>query len=117
MKSLLMLLLLFFVGIGSHAQIAKVEDVIVIDVRTADEFSESHIQGAKSIDVLKSSFKSEIQKLDKNKSYKVYCRSGSRSGFAEHIMTSSGFKDVENLGSLRQAAKKLQKSCEGKKSC
>ena len=59
----------------------------------------------------------EIEKLDKSKSYKLYCRSGNRSGQTLKIMKELGFKDVENLGSLSEAVRKLNGTCEGPKSC
>ncbi|MBL7555236.1 MAG: rhodanese-like domain-containing protein [Bdellovibrionaceae bacterium] len=49
--------------------------------------------------------------------YKVYCRSGNRSGQAMQLMKSLGFKDVENLGSLMQASQRLSRKCEGRNSC
>lgn len=106
-------------GIGTSAQIySDTSKFQIVDVRTPEEFTASHVEGSTNIDFLNSNFQTEIQKLDKNKIYKVYCRSGNRSGQAERIMKSLGFKDVENLGSLGTAAKRLQKSCVGKsKNC
>ena len=93
------------------------ENPIVIDVRTSEEFAESHLKGAINIDVLKPDFQSEVSKLDKSKTVKVYCRSGGRAGKALGIMNSVGFKDVENLGSLNQASKKMKRECDGKGPC
>lgn len=81
--------------------------ITVIDARTPSEYAEGHVAGALNIDVMGSAFRSEILKLDKSKAYKVYCRSGNRSGQAQTIMQSLGFIDVENLGSLDQAKQKL----------
>lgn len=90
---------------------------IVLDVRTPSEYQESHVKGSTNVDFKNSSFKSEIEKLDKSKSYKLYCRSGNRSGQTLKIMKELGFKDVENLGSLSEAVRKLNGTCEGPKSC
>lgn len=81
----------------------------ILDVRTPEEFEESHVIGATNIDFLNPSFTASIQKLDKNKIYKLYCRSGNRSGQAEILMKTLGFSDVENIGSLAQAAQRLQR--------
>lgn len=75
----------------------------IVDVRTADEFREDHVHGAVNIDVLENSFSEKIAKLDREKIYGVYCRSGGRSAKAKSIMTKLGFKNVINLGSLTQA--------------
>ncbi len=85
----------------------------ILDVRTPEEFSESHVVGAKNIDFLNPTFTSNIQNLDKEKIYKLYCRSGNRSGQAEKLMKTLGFKDVENIGSLAQAAHRLQRKTSG----
>lgn len=81
----------------------------VLDVRTAEEFREDHVPSALNLDVLEKSFKNEVSKLDRSKTYAVYCRSGARSSNAKSIMTGLGFKNVINLGSVEQAKKSLNK--------
>lgn len=104
----------FILGFGAALPVyANSDDFVILDVRTDEEFNDSHVKGSINIDILDASFHKEISKLDKSKVYKVYCRSGNRSGQAAQIMKSAGFKDVENLGSLNQAAKRLNKPCEG----
>lgn len=96
-------ILSFLFGLGANAQVFQdTTNFQILDVRTPDEFSFSHIEGATNIDFLNSSFQTEIQKLDKTKIYKVYCRSGNRSGQAETLMKALGFKNVENIGSESQ---------------
>ena len=56
--------------------------VIVLDVRTPEEFSAGHIENAININLEGSDFASEVSKLDKNATIAVYCRSGNRSGVA-----------------------------------
>ncbi len=96
---------------------AEASDIIVIDVRTAGEYSDSHVKNSLNIDFLKSDFKEQILKLDKTKTYKLYCRSGNRSTKAMTLMENLGFTTVENLGSLSNAAKKLKRTCEGLSGC
>lgn len=98
----------------NHQAFADTKNMIVIDVRTADEYQETHVKDTLNIDIRDPDFKSKVAKLDKTKTYKLYCRSGNRSGQAEAIMKSLGFKDVENIGSVKQAAKSLNRECEGK---
>lgn len=107
------LLSYFFSFIFTTSANAKEKDFTVIDVRTTAEFQESHLKDSLHIDVLNDEFKSKVAKLDKNKSYKLYCRSGNRSGKALEIMKAQGFSNLENLGSLQQASKKTKISCEG----
>jgi len=71
--------------------------VVVLDVRTPGEFSQGHIQGAMNIDVEASTFDSEIAKLDKTKTYAVYCHSGRRSAIATATMAKVGFTHIFNL--------------------
>lgn len=71
--------------------------VVTLDVRTPGEFSQGHIQGAMNIDVEAATFDSEIAKLDKTKTYAVYCHSGNRSGVATQAMAKAGFTRLFNL--------------------
>lgn len=77
--------------------ITQQSDVVILDVRTPGEFSQGHIDGAMNIDVEASTFDSEIAKLDKSKTYAVYCHSGRRSGIATQSMAKMGFKHLYNL--------------------
>lgn len=70
---------------------------IVLDVRTPEEFTESHLPDARNIDYKNEAFKDSIQTLDKSKPYYVYCKSGVRSGKAAEIMREMGFTRVYNM--------------------
>ena len=76
----------------------------IVDVRTADEYAQGHLQGSVNIDVEQPDFQSQIQTLDKSGSYIVYCHSGRRAGIALDEMTQLGFKHVVNAGGIDQAA-------------
>jgi phage shock protein E len=78
--------------------LAKESNTVVIDVRSPSEISEGFIDGAALfIDYNGNDFESEIDKLDKTKSYIIYCRSGGRSARASELIASKGFKKVYNL--------------------
>ena len=79
----------------------------VIDVRTAAEFSEGHVQGARNLDVQNGDFAAALETLDKSASYNVYCRSGRRSATAVEMMRNAGFTNVVDLGAIEDAAKTL----------
>ena len=73
------------------------ETFVIIDVRTLEEFNEGHIENAINIDFYSEAFKEDLDKLDKDKIYFIYCRSGNRSGRAMPIMKELGFKEVYHL--------------------
>lgn len=80
------------------AKITKEENATIIDVRTPGEISEGVIEGATVfIDYNGGNFESELAKLDKSKSYIVYCRSGARSAGASEVMVNNGFQHIYNL--------------------
>jgi len=72
-------------------------DFCVLDVRTPGEFSRGAIPGAINLDIYASNFSEELDKLDKNKTYLVYCRSGNRSKTALALMKQLGFGYVYEL--------------------
>lgn len=82
-----------------HDFSAKTQEagVITLDVRTPGEFSQGHISGAMNIDVEADTFMSKVSKLDKSKSYAVYCHSGRRSAIATAEMKKLGFQHLYNL--------------------
>lgn len=76
----------------------KENDYIIIDVRTEEEYVESHIVG--SINIPYDEIDQNIN-LDKDKLIFVYCKSGNRSGIAFNNLTSLGY-DVYDLGSFAE---------------
>lgn len=80
------------------SQLADDTNAVVLDVRTDAEVAEGIIPNAIHIDIYKGQeFISEIEDLDKSKSYYIYCRSGNRSGQACAIMDELGFEKAYNL--------------------
>lgn len=77
--------------------LAETPNAIILDVRTAAEMRSGAIQGAINIDLMNADFQQKISKLDKNKTYFVYCRSGNRSGQACKMMGNAGFEHIYNL--------------------
>jgi len=71
---------------------------ILIDLRTTKEIeAKGKIKGAKQIDFLDKNAEAIILKLDKNKSYLIYCAGGGRSGECAELMVNNGFKLIANL--------------------
>ena len=74
------------------------DDAIVLDVRTEYEYLDGNIPQSINIDILNpQKFMSEIDKLNKSSNYFVYCKAGSRSLQACHIMKQLGFENTFNL--------------------
>ena len=89
--------------------VAAIEDgAAVIDVRTPEEFADGHLDGARNIDVSAGDFESRIEELDRDASYVVYCRTGSRAAAAVKTMLDTGFGDVVNGGGYEDLAAELR---------
>jgi len=78
-------------------QILMKEDVVVIDIRTPQEYNQQHVEDALSINFYDSNFRDQLSQLDRTKTYMVYCHSGGRSSKAIKIMTELGFIKVYHL--------------------
>ena len=73
-------------------------DPIILDVRTPQEFETSRIPKSINIDFYNPEiFMQEIGKLDKDRSYYIYCRTGVRSANSCHLMKELGFAKTYNL--------------------
>lgn len=84
--------------IAELTQLKNEKKAIVIDVRTPAEWQQGVIAGADLfIDYNGANFKQQIAKLDKSKTYIIYCRSGGRSAGASQVMSDAGFKNVINM--------------------
>lgn len=70
---------------------------VIIDVRTPNEFEEGYIENAININFYDSNFKEQLNKLDKNKKYLIYCRSGARSSKTLEMMKELNFNEVYDL--------------------
>lgn len=77
--------------------IETVEDLVVLDVRTPEEFAAGVLPGAILIDINDPSFTNEVSTLDTDLPYLVYCRSGNRSAAAVEIMGELGFTEIYEL--------------------
>lgn len=71
----------------------------IYDVRTAEEFTSSHAEGAIlfPLDKIKGG---EFPDVSKDSPIAVYCRSGNRSAQAKQLLADAGFTNVQDLGGL-----------------
>lgn len=75
------------------------EGALLVDVRTPQEYSHGHIEGAINIPV--SEVSQRLKEFgDPQKTIVVYCRSGARSARAKAMLNKNGFKAVHNLGGI-----------------
>jgi len=74
--------------------------IILLDVRTKEEYETGHIKDSKlmPVDTLKQESVKSL--LDKEATIVVYCRSGNRSATAASILIEQGYKNVYNLGGI-----------------
>ncbi len=75
----------------------KSEKLVILDVRTPEEYENGCLPGALNIDIQDKSFYKTIQPLDRSKMYLVYCKSGIRSEEAITVMNKLGFKNVLHM--------------------
>jgi len=79
------------------AQLMQRDDVVILDVRTPQEFKEEHIPGANLVPVQVFSYLFLGGKGLKGKTVLVYCHSGNRSVTASRWLDAWGLKRVYNL--------------------
>ncbi|NBV91569.1 MAG: rhodanese-like domain-containing protein [Flavobacteriia bacterium] len=103
------LVLMFFVSIlqafgqkkidqKTFVSFMKDDNTVVLDVRTPEEFTEGHIQGALNFNYFSDSFvKNVTGKFGKSKILLVYCAAGGRSAEAAKALKKAGFKTVYDL--------------------
>lgn len=77
--------------------IADDSDVVVLDIRTPEEYAAGVIEGAINIDFYEPDFASQLDELDKDTHYVVYCRSDNRSGQAMDTFADLGFAEVTEI--------------------
>lgn len=76
--------------------------IILLDVRTQEEYDGEHIKDSVLIPVDKLKGEAENKLKDKEAVIFVYCRSGNRSTTAANILVELGYKNVYNLGGINQ---------------
>ena len=76
----------------------------LIDVRTLSEFEAGHIATAQNIDFLSGEFEASLPNFDREKTYYLYCRSGTRSGKSAELLLAAGFTKVYNVGGFDSLA-------------
>ena len=80
-------------------------DYYLIDVRTPEEFKSGYLEDA--INIEWQNIKNLNKEIKKNDKIYLYCRSGNRSSKAKEILINLGYKNVINIGGLKEASENL----------
>ena len=87
--------------VNGFAELVADTNVVVLDVRTASEFAEGHLERAINIDYHQSDFvERATATLPKDKTIALYCRSGRRSAGAAAKLGEKGYKLVNLKGGI-----------------
>lgn len=111
MKKLLIIIAsAFLIATNANAQVKNInvdefekmvvsldKNEVLLDVRSKNEVKEGFITGMTHIDFHSKDFSEQISKLDKSKTYYVYCAAGGRSFKAAKALEEKGIKSVYNL--------------------
>ena len=84
----------------AQKELAKDQSIVLLDVRTTDEYKDRHIKGSINIplDRLPASLSQKVP--DKSARIFVHCLSGGRSSQACSWMVSNGYENVTNIGGI-----------------
>ena len=74
-------------------------DFVILDIRTPGEYQYGHIKNSIMIDFYSKAFAEEINRLDKGKTYLIYCRSGNRSTRSLELFQKLKFQKIYHLSS------------------
>ena len=87
--------------VKAFSELIEDSSVVLLDVRTASEFAEGHIEGAINIDQGQSDFMEKAKAaLPMDKKIAVYCRSGRRSANAAGKLGAEGYRCVNLKGGI-----------------
>lgn len=87
--------------VNAFSEMIEDSSVVLLDVRTASEFAEGHIEGAINIDQGQSDFMEKAKAaLPMDKKIAVYCRSGRRSANAAGKLAAEGYRCVNLKGGI-----------------
>ena len=87
--------------VKGFSELIEKTNVVILDVRTAEEFKEGHIKGAVNIDQGESDFIEKAKAtLPTSKEIAVYCRSGRRSASAAGRLAAEGYRCTNLKGGI-----------------
>lgn len=85
-------------AIAASQLLAENAEIVVLDVRTPQEYAAGHLPGAPiNVDFKAADFKEAAGKLARETPYLVHCRSGARSTASLAVFKELGFKKIYHL--------------------
>jgi rhodanese-related sulfurtransferase len=108
MKKILLLFLILITGCtnsfhikldveGTKKLLSENSDILIIDVRTKEEYDLGHIEGAILIPYDVIEYRIEELSEYKDKPILVYCRTSNRSSIAASILKENGFTQIYQM--------------------
>ncbi len=89
------------VSVEEFAALIDSPDMQLVDVRTAEEYAEGHLEGAINIDVESDGFVQKAkQQLSTERPVAVYCKSGRRASKAAEQLASEGYQVTNMKGGI-----------------
>ena len=76
------------------------EDIVILDVRTQEEYGEKHIPGAVLLPLDDVEQKAHVVLPEKDQTILVYCRSGRRSKLAAEALVKQGYTNILEFGGI-----------------
>lgn len=87
--------------VQSFSELMQKPNVVLLDVRTKEEFAEGHLEGAMLIDQKQDDFTEKVKaQIPLGKTIAIYCRSGRRSAHAAERLAPLGYKSVNLKGGI-----------------
>lgn len=71
--------------------------LVILDVRTPEEFAGGHLAGAVNLDYYAPGFADALAALDREAPYVLYCRTDNRSAEVREMMRNLGFSEVHEV--------------------
>lgn len=89
-----------FINANAAYKMIRNEEVIIIDVRSKEEYDTGHLKDA--INIPHTDIEKEIKKVvnDLNEKIIIYCRSGARANAASSTLVELGYTNVYTFGGL-----------------
>ena len=83
-------------GVDAFARVVAKDDVVLVDVRTPEEYSAGHLEGVDyNLDVRSATFFKDFKNLPAGKLIALYCKGGGRSKQVAGVLAGNGYKVVE----------------------
>ena len=81
----------------------ELKNVVLIDVRTPEEYADGHLENALNINWFDADFGERFKGIDKEETIYLYCKAGGRSAKALAKLEGMGYQNVVNLDGGYQA--------------